>query len=94
MLGALGFAHDYIKQMCRVQVELAQEVGRPNRPAPAPVSNEEMVKDVRGIVGTEITVLAETPMLKEERAQRTEAIYKKAQEALAEKYPEHKKECG
>ncbi len=94
MLGALGFAHEYIKQMCRVQVELAQEVGRPNRQAPAPVSNEEMVKDVRGIVGTEITVLAGTPMLKEERAQRTEAIYKKAQEALAEKYPEQEKKIS
>ncbi|HTY58107.1 MAG TPA: polyribonucleotide nucleotidyltransferase, partial [Bacteroidota bacterium] len=91
MLSALGFAHDYIKQMCRVQVELAQEVGRPRRPAPAPVPNDDLVNDVRAAVGAEITTLAETPMLKEERAQRTEAIYAKAKEQLAEKYPEQEK---
>ena len=94
MLAALGFAHDYIKQMCRVQVELAQEVGRSNRKAPPPVSNEDLVNAVRSIVGAEISSLAETPMLKEERAQKTEAIYTKALEALAEKYPEQEKKIS
>jgi polyribonucleotide nucleotidyltransferase len=91
MVAALEFAHGYIKQMCRVQVELAQEVGRAKRQPPATDPKHDLVKDVRGLVGAEIITLAETPMLKEERASRTEAIHLKAQEYLAEKYPEHEK---
>jgi polyribonucleotide nucleotidyltransferase len=94
MLAALEFAHGYIKQMCRVQIELAQEVGRPKRQAPTPEAKDDLVNDVRAAVGGEITTLAETPMLKEERAERTEAIQRKAQDSLAEKYPEHEKQIS
>ena len=94
MLAALEFAHGYIKQMCRVQIELAQEVGRAKRQAPPVDPKDDLVKDVRGAVGGEIATLAETPMLKEERAARTEAIHLKARESLAEKYPDHEKQIS
>jgi len=48
----------------------------------------------RAAVGGEITTLAETPMLKEERAERTEAIQRKAQDSLQRKYPEHEKQIS
>ncbi|HTO94532.1 MAG TPA: polyribonucleotide nucleotidyltransferase, partial [Bacteroidota bacterium] len=91
MLAALDFAHGYIKEMCRVQNEIAREIGRQKRVAPALPSKDALVADVRSAVGDAITVLAETPMLKEERARRTEEIHAGAQSALAEKYPEQEK---
>ena len=94
MLAALDFAHGFIKEMCRVQNEIAREIGRQKRTAPELPSKEALVADVRAAVGDAITVLAETPMLKEERARRTEEIHAGAQAALAEKYPEQEKAIG
>ncbi len=94
MLAALEFAHGYIKQMCRLQIELAQEVGRAKREAPAAPPKDGLEGDVKALVGDRITVLANTPLLKEERAQKTAAIYEEVPKALAEKYPEREKEIA
>ncbi|HUI09797.1 MAG TPA: polyribonucleotide nucleotidyltransferase [Bacteroidota bacterium] len=91
MLAALEFAHGYIREMCRVQSELAREIGRAKRVPPELGSKAELMADVRAAVGESITVLAETPMLKEERARKTEEIHAGALAALAEKYPEQEK---
>ena len=66
MLDALAFAHEYIKQMCNLQTELARECGRTKREAPVAEKNDDLVRDVRAAVGDRIRVLAGTPMAKEE----------------------------
>ena len=90
-LGALDFAHRYIKQMCVLQRELAKEYGRPKRPAPQHDEDSALVADVKAAVGDKIKVLANTPLLKEERAERTASIYQEATASLIEKYPEQEK---
>ncbi len=88
MIEALAFAHGFIKEMCALQMELAKECGRAKRPAPAKESSDGLAADVRAAVGDRIRVLAGTPMLKEERAHKTSAIYEDVNAALADKYPE------
>lgn len=91
MLDALAFAHGFIKQMCVLQTELAKEVGRAKRPAPEKENVDAIVADVKALVGDRLKVLAGTPMLKEERASKTQAIYAEVNTALAIKYPEKAK---
>ncbi len=91
MLDALSFAHGYIKQICALQQELVKECGRPNRTAQEKEKNETLVADIRAIAAEKIRALANTAMLKEERARQTGAIYEETQKALAEKYPEQEK---
>jgi polyribonucleotide nucleotidyltransferase len=94
MLDALAFAHGFIKQMCALQVELARECGRAKRQAPAVATNDALIADVKAAAGTRLKDLAGTPMLKEERASKTAAIYDEVKKALAEKYPEQEKLIG
>jgi len=87
MVDVLAFAHGYIKQICALQQELVKECGRANRTPPSTDTNEAFVSDIRALAAEKIRALANTPMLKEERAQQTGAIYEETQKALAEKYP-------
>jgi polyribonucleotide nucleotidyltransferase len=86
MLDALGFAHGYIKQMCALQEELARECGRAKRVAADLPSVDQLVADIQSIVKDRITVLASTPMLKEERAKQTGQIYEEVTNALIANY--------
>jgi polyribonucleotide nucleotidyltransferase len=92
MVGALEFAHGFIKQMCQLQKDLAKEAGHAKRIAPAPADASALLADVRAAAGDRITVLANTPMLKEDRAKQTADIIEEVQKTLAEKYPEKAKE--
>jgi len=94
MLSALEFAHGFIKQMCAIQTELAKEVGRPKRETPSAVIDEALLAGVKAAVGERITVLANTPMLKDDRAKQTSAIQQEVLLTLAEKYPEKEKQIA
>jgi polyribonucleotide nucleotidyltransferase len=91
MLSALAFAHEYIKQMCALQMELLRECGRAKRVPPAVAADDQFGADVKAVVGDRLKVLANTPMLKEERAKQTAQIYQEVTEALATKYPDKEK---
>jgi len=91
MLGALEFAQGFIKQMCTLQLELARECARAKRQATPVEPRDAIVSDVKARVGDKLKTLAQTPMLKEERASKTSAIYEEVTRALSEKYPEQEK---
>ncbi len=91
MLAALEFAHQNIRTLCSLQMELVAEAGRAKRVPPVAPENAELTAAINGIVGDKISVLANTPLLKEERAVRTKAIYEETQAALAERFPEQSK---
>ncbi len=91
MLAALEFGHSHIKQLCALQLELVKQAGRPKRTPPEATGNTELQNAIKEFVGDRITMLAKTPLLKEERAARTQSIYDETQTALAEKFPEQVK---
>ena len=91
MLTALEFAHGYIRQMCALQLELVKECGRAKRTAPPADGRTELATAVREITGSRLRDLANTPLLKEDRAARTAAIYEEVAAALAERFPDQGK---
>ena len=91
MLAALEFAHTNIKQLCAVQLELVKQAGRAKRTPTEAIENTELLNAIKEVVGDKISTLAKTPLLKEERAARTQSIYDETQIALAEKFPEQVK---
>jgi polyribonucleotide nucleotidyltransferase len=88
MLDALSFAHGYIRQMCAIQTALAKEVGAAKRQAPVAEGESAMKADIEALAAARTRELAMTPLLKEERAQRTATMQAEVVAALAEKYPD------
>lgn len=94
MLAALEFGHANIKLLCKLQAELLKEVSKAKRTPPATESLAELEAAVREAVGTKLMTLASTPLLKEERAAQTAAVYEEVQAALAERFPDHSKQIA
>jgi polyribonucleotide nucleotidyltransferase len=88
LLAALACGHEHIKALCRLQVELMREVAKPKRVPPATSDTSDLTNAVKEVVGDTLRILAHTPLLKEERAARTSAIYQETQTTLAERFPE------
>ncbi|MFN0158231.1 MAG: polyribonucleotide nucleotidyltransferase [Bacteroidota bacterium] len=91
MLEALEFAHGYIKQLCALQKELVKDIAKPKRTAPAKDDNSELLAAVKQAAGNRIKDLANMPLLKEERANKTADIYAEVTTALGEKFPDQEK---
>jgi polyribonucleotide nucleotidyltransferase len=91
MLAALAFGHEHIKALCRLQLELAKEVARTKRVPPAATEESDLINSIKEVLGDKLRTLAHTPLLKEERAARTAAIYQETQTVLAERFPEKEK---
>ncbi|PIU45260.1 MAG: polyribonucleotide nucleotidyltransferase [Ignavibacteriales bacterium CG07_land_8_20_14_0_80_59_12] len=88
MVEALKFARGYLRQICDLQNELRAEAGRPKRAVPPATVDESLVADVKALAATRIHDLTHSPLKKEERILRTQALADEVQAALAEKYPE------
>jgi len=88
MVDALAFAHEHIKAICRLQSDLAAEVGRSKRPVPQPADRSEIEQAVRAAAGDRIRILAGTSLAKEERALRTAEIYADVEASLEKTFPE------
>jgi len=88
MIQALKAAHEAIKGLCRVQVELAREVAKSKRPVVPKQFPEDLTADVKRLGATKIKELSLTVLAKEERAEATAKVYEEVNQALVEKYPE------
>jgi len=88
MIQALKAAHEAIKGLCRVQVELAREVAKSKRPVVPKQFPEDLTADVKRLGATKIKELSLTVLAKEERSEATAKVYEEVNQALAEKYPE------
>jgi len=76
MLDAIRYGHEAIKKICRVQKELAVEVAKPKRAFAPTEAPSELVAFVEQACAAQLKELAYTPLAKEERADRTKAVYK------------------
>lgn len=94
LLKAIIFAHEEIKKLCALQIELRSECGKPKRAVPSAEINEEMLNDVKLLCEEKIKEHHRTIMTKEERHNINKKLYDSLQESLKEKYPEKEKEIG
>jgi polyribonucleotide nucleotidyltransferase len=88
MIGALEFAHKYIKEIVAFQREFAALVNKPKREVKLPEVNESLVAEVKTLAYDGIRELNRSVVKKAERSERTKAIKADALLALAEKYPD------
>ncbi|CUU08973.1 Polyribonucleotide nucleotidyltransferase, RNA binding domain, partial [Candidatus Kryptobacter tengchongensis] len=86
MVEAIKFAHEYIKKICEVQIEIAREIGKPKRAIVKEEIPERVINDVKEIAEVRIKELNRTPMKKLERAERMEMILNETIETLKQKY--------
>lgn len=87
LLGALEFAHRYIKEIVLLQKDLAAQVNKPKRSVPQKQIPDGLIEEVRNLVGSRISELNRQILKKAERSERLQAIQNEVVEALAEKYP-------
>jgi len=86
MLAAIKFGHEVIKKICAVQEELQRDAGKPKRefkPIVVPADLEELLKS---LCYDKLVALAKEPLKKEERSERTKAVYDETLKAVLEKY--------
>lgn len=94
LLSAIKLAHENIKLLCQLQVELRNECGKPKREVKPVEKNEELFNEVKALCFDKLKELDRTIMTKEERHDKNKAIYESVQEALKEKYPEQERKIS
>lgn len=88
MLDAIMLAHEEIKKLCALQVELAQECGKVKREVVPPALPEGSEGEVNMLCRERIRTVVNTVLSKEERSAANKAIANDALEAVKEKFPE------
>jgi len=88
LLSAIKFAHENIKALCKIQVELRNECGKPKREIKPKEDISEIENDVKNLCFDNIKKLHRTLLSKDERHAKNKEIFDSLQESLKEKYPE------
>lgn len=90
-LNSLKFAHQYIKQLCEMQIEFRKEIGKPKREIQVKTIDPELIEEVNKLFLPKIKELNRTVLSKDERSNRRSAIEEEIQILLAERFPEQQK---
>jgi polyribonucleotide nucleotidyltransferase len=91
VLGAIKFAHENIKMICKAQKEFAAERNVVKRKVAPAESNDELVNEVKALASKVINAIHRSDVTKDERSQKYKDLYESITEALKEKYPEQEK---
>jgi len=94
LLSAIKLAHENIKLLCKLQIELRDECGKSKREVKPVEKNEELFNEIKALCFDKLKELDRTVMTKEERHNKNKAIYESVQEALKEKYPEQEEKIS
>ena len=88
MLEALKFAHETIKVLNQMQMELREEAGKPTREYDVLEFDEALYGEMESAISTGIGEVARGKMSKEERSEKLKALKDGIKESLEEKYAE------
>lgn len=94
LLDALKFAHQEIKKIVAMQVELQKEIGKPRWEVAPKVYNENLVKDINALAFDKYKEIVASVLTKEERSNSNKELNESVKTALAEKYPEQENVIG
>ncbi len=87
MLDALKYAHEYIRVLCDLQIQLQQECGKPKRAIVNTSPNPAWVSLISDIARPEIARISRTPLAKEERSKANDEVRTATYAALKERVP-------
>jgi polyribonucleotide nucleotidyltransferase len=82
MLGALKFAHEHIKKLCELQMELRNDCGKPKRDVPAHPLKASLTKFISSIAKEKVHGLTHKVLAKEERSKATEEVVAQIMESI------------
>jgi len=88
MLEAFQIAHESIKKLCGVLVELRQAAGKPTREYTKPEVNEELVAKVKAFTYDKLFEIAKAQQPKQERSKAFKELYQSLVESLKAEKPE------
>jgi len=94
LLTVLKFAHDAVKKIVQLQVELINEVGKSKMSLPENKIDESLMNDVLELASSKFREIVYSILTKEERSAKNKELSTSVKEALAEKYPEQEKVIG
>lgn len=86
MLDAIRFGHEAIKKICSLQDEIAAEVAKPKRSFNPLTLPDDLKKTVRAACEEKLREIAYMPLAKEERAEKTAAIYSSVIDEVLNRY--------
>ncbi|QQS36287.1 MAG: polyribonucleotide nucleotidyltransferase [Ignavibacteriales bacterium] len=91
LLDALKFAHDAIKKIIAIQLELRNEIGKPKKIVTAKEIDPELKKAVYDFASEKFKSIVYSVLTKEERSSANKELLLSTKESLAEKFPEQEK---
>lgn len=91
LLNALKFAHEEIKKLIQIQIELRAEAGKPKKEIASAVIDETLKKEVYDLAYAKFKEIVYSVLAKEERSARNKELAAFVNESLKEKYPEQEK---
>lgn len=91
LLDALKFAHDAIKKIIAIQLELRKEAGKPKRVVNVKETDAELKKSVYDFASEKLKNIVYSVLTKEERSAANKELLLLTIETLAEKFPEQEK---
>lgn len=94
MLEALKIGHETIKLLCKVQLDLAKQIGKTKRPVTQPRLPEGLADSVKQLGEAKLKELSRTVLTKEQRSEATAKVYEEVNQALAEKYSDQSELIG
>ena len=94
LLTVLKFAHDAVKKIVQLQIELINEVGKSKMAVPENKIDESLMNDVLELASSKFREIVYSILTKEERSAKNKELSTSVKEALAEKYPEQEKVIG
>ncbi len=86
MLAAIKFGHEVIKKICAVIEEMTKECGKPKRPFAPLVLPDDLKDFIKSVCYDKLYALAQEPLAKEERSDKTHVIYDETIKTTLEKF--------
>ncbi len=94
ILDALKFAHEEIKKIVAIQLELREAAGKQKWVVPTPEIDENLKNDVYNLAYEKLKEIVYSVLTKEERSSKNKELKDYVISNLAEKYPDQKKVIG
>lgn len=94
ILDALKFAHEEIKKIVAIQLELREVAGKQKWVVPTPEIDENLKNDVYNLAYEKLKEIVSSILTKEERSSKNKELKEYVLSNLAEKYPEQEKVIG
>lgn len=92
LLDALKFAHNEIKKLVQIQLELKEAAGKAKMEVIPVVADPQLVADVHELAAEKFRGIVYAVLAKEERSSQNKQLKELVLASLAEKYPEKEKE--